>query len=62
CETAVRIDPELREAHYRLGRLYQQLGRGEDAHREMVLFRKLDEEAHRQAQYLLGAKMGMPAQ
>ena len=23
---------------------------------------KLDEEAHRQAQYLLGAKMGMPAQ
>jgi tetratricopeptide (TPR) repeat protein len=62
CETAVRIDPELREAHYRLSRLYQQLGRTEDAHREMALFRKLDEEAHRQAQYFLGAKMGMPTQ
>ena len=62
CETAVRIDPELREAHYRLSRLYQQLGRTEDAHREMALFRTLDEEAHRQAQYFLGAKMGMPTQ
>ncbi len=61
CETAVRIDPELRDTHYRLSRLYQQLGRPDDARREMTLFRKLDEEAHRESQYILGAKMGIPA-
>lgn len=62
CETAVRLDPELREAHYRLARLYQQLGREEDSRREMALFRKLDEAAHRESQYFLGAKMGVPTQ
>ncbi len=62
CETAVRMDPELRDARYRLARLYQQLGRDQDAQREMAAFRKLDEEARRQAQYMLGAKMGAPVQ
>jgi tetratricopeptide (TPR) repeat protein len=62
CETAVRLDPELRDARYRLARLYQQLGRDQDARREMAVFRKLDEESHRESQYLLGAKMGVPTQ
>ncbi len=62
CETAVRLDPELRVAHYRLARLYQQLGRDEDSRREMALFRKLDEAAHRESEHFLGAQVGVPTQ
>lgn len=62
CEAAVKIDPELREAHYRLARLFQQLGREQDSRREMEVFRKLDAAAHRESQYFLGAKIGVPSQ
>ena len=34
----------------------------EDSRREMALFRKLDEAAHKESQYFLGAKMGVPTQ
>jgi Flp pilus assembly protein TadD len=40
-ERAVRLDPTDWVAHYRLGSLYRQMGRAEDARRELAEFQRL---------------------
>jgi Flp pilus assembly protein TadD len=40
-ERAVKIEPFNPASHYRLGVLYRQLGRPEDAKRELAQFEKL---------------------
>ena len=39
-EETVQLEPTNATAHYRLGTLYRQLGRGEDAKRELELYKK----------------------
>ena len=51
-ERAVRLNPKLALAHYRLGLAYQRLGNAEKAKEEVDLFRKLkaeDVEAQRRS-------------
>ncbi len=40
-ESAVRLDPSDPAAHFRLGSLYRQMGRSEDARRELAEFQRL---------------------
>ncbi len=40
-EEAVRQDPELADAHYNLGLLYERSGRHQEALRHFTLFRQL---------------------
>jgi tetratricopeptide (TPR) repeat protein len=42
-EKAVRLDPSDAAAHYRLGSLYRQMGRADDARREIAEFQRLKE-------------------
>jgi len=42
-EEAVRLEPTNATAHYRLGTLYRQLGRAEDARKEIELYQKYKE-------------------
>jgi tetratricopeptide (TPR) repeat protein len=42
-QEAIRVDPERSEAHYRLARIYQQMGRPADAAPEFALVKKLQE-------------------
>jgi tetratricopeptide (TPR) repeat protein len=42
-EKAVRLDPSDAAAHYRLGSLYRQMGRADDARREIDEFQRLKE-------------------
>lgn len=57
CEKGSALAPENRDAHYRLARIYQKLGRQAEAERSMATFRRLDEQARREEQLLLGARL-----
>jgi Tfp pilus assembly protein PilF len=46
---AIRIDPKRSEAHYRLARLYQQLGRQAEAAPEFAMVKKLQEKSEEEA-------------
>ena len=52
-EAAIHLQPEYSEAHYRLGLAYVRVGRKNDAHTEMLLFRKY----HQQAEEEQNAKL-----
>ncbi|MBZ5581722.1 MAG: tetratricopeptide repeat protein, partial [Acidobacteriia bacterium] len=41
-ETAVKLSPGSREAHYSLASAYSRIGRKDDAAREQAEFRRLD--------------------
>ena len=44
-ETAIRLQPNYSEAHYRLGLAYARVGRKDAAQTEMALFRRYDRQA-----------------
>jgi tetratricopeptide (TPR) repeat protein len=44
-ETAIRLQPNYSEAHYRLGLAYARVGRKDTAQAEMALFRRYDRQA-----------------
>ena len=44
-EAAIHLQPKYSEAHYRLGLAYVRVGRKNDAHAEMLLFRRYNQQA-----------------
>jgi len=52
-EQAIRLEPENAAAHYALMLVYRDLGKNEDAGREMDLFQKLQEKKERDFRSLL---------
>ena len=49
-EKAVATDPNLVEAHYRLGRAYRRIGRKQDAQRELQIYQKLSKQSDAQVE------------
>jgi tetratricopeptide (TPR) repeat protein len=46
-EEAAKLEPRMRQAHYQLGRAYQQLGRSQESEAAFARARELLEQEHR---------------
>jgi tetratricopeptide (TPR) repeat protein len=53
--TALRLDPNLAEAHYQLARVYQKLRLTEDSHREFAAAQRLQKQRLEEHESLLKA-------